>query len=104
MSVEVLTQENFHEKISSAEVIVIVDFFADWCGPCKRIAPVLQQIAEENEGKLVVYKINIDDAAEIATKYNIKSIPCMISFKNGEVHKQVIGAVPKRDILAIADL
>jgi thioredoxin 1 len=82
---------------------VLVDFYADWCGPCKAIAPFLEAIANENTGKILVGKVNVDGNQELAAEYSVMSIPHFISFKGGNVHKQTVGAVPKNELLALVD-
>ena len=78
----------------------MVDFYADWCGPCKMIGPVIEQLAEAYAGKIKVGKVNVDENMELASKYRIMSIPAIMFFKNGEVQDQIIGAVPKAQIEA----
>ncbi len=102
MSVEVLTNENFEEKIKGSEKTVIVDFYADWCMPCKMVAPIFEDIATTNS-EVQVYKVNVDEASQIAQKFQVTSIPTIISFKNGEVHKKTVGALPKEGILELAE-
>ena len=100
MSVEIITKDNFDEKLTAAgDKLVIVDFYADWCGPCKMLAPVLDQIAQEN-ADLVVYKINTDENPEAAQKAEIVGLPTMVSYKNGVEHKRVSGVKPKAALLA----
>lgn len=101
MSVEVLTNENFDEKIKGSNKPVIVDFYADWCMPCKMVAPILEDIATNNDD-VQIYKVNVDEAGEVAQKYEVRNIPTIISFKNGELHKKQVGAVPKEAILELA--
>lgn len=99
MSIEKLTTANFSDKVGNSDKPVIIDFYADWCGPCKMIAPILDEIAEEYSDKVDVYKINVDENPELASKYSVMSIPNVISFKNGNIYKRVLGAVPKDDLL-----
>ena len=103
MEVKQLTSADFHETIKNSEIPVIVDFYADWCGPCKRIAPLLKEIAAESGGKVLVCKVNVDENQDIASEFSIMSIPYVISFKNGEVYKHVVGAVPKSELLALIE-
>ena len=84
---------NFEEEVLKSELPVLVDFFADWCGPCKMMAPVIAQLAEDYDGKVKVGKINTDENTEIAVKYGVMSIPNLKIFKNGEVVDEVVGAV-----------
>ena len=96
MSEIILTNQNFEEEVK--EGLVLVDFFATWCGPCKMIAPVISQIAEEYKGKVKVGKVNVDDENDLAMKYQILSIPTLILFKNGEPIKTLIGLSSKSEI------
>lgn len=96
MSEIILTNQNFEEEIK--EGVVLVDFFATWCGPCKMIAPVLSQIAEEYKGKVKVGKVNVDDENALAIKYQIASIPTLILFKDGKPIKTLIGLSSKSEI------
>jgi len=93
----IFTTENFEAEVLQSDVPVLVDFYADWCGPCKMMAPVVESMAEEFEGKLKVGKCNIDDNMELAQKYKIVSIPAFIVFKNGEAAANFIGAMSKDD-------
>ena len=97
MEVE-LTTANFDREVLSSDVPVIVDFWAEWCMPCKMVAPVLQELASEYQGKLKVGKVNVDDQAELAGQYNIVSIPTLLVFKNGERVGQQVGAAPRPKI------
>ncbi|VAX37650.1 Thioredoxin [hydrothermal vent metagenome] len=98
MAVIDATEKSFEAEVLKSDLPVLVDFWAEWCGPCKAIAPVIKEIAEELEGKLKVVKVNIEDAQELAGKYNVMSIPMMIVFKGGEQVEQIMGAVSK-DVL-----
>lgn len=96
MSNEVtLTEENFEQEVINADMPVLVDFWAEWCMPCKMVAPVLEEIADDYEGKLKVGKLNVDSEGEIAMKYNVVSIPTILLFKDGKVVNQHVGAAPK---------
>ena len=93
------TDSTFDEEIKGATEPVLVDFWAEWCGPCKMVAPVLEEIATEHSDKLTVAKVNIDENPEIARRYQIMSIPTMSVFAGGEVVKSIIGAKPKAALL-----
>src|SRR5690606_27750453 len=92
------TDYNFDQEVLNADVPVMVDFWAPWCGPCRMIAPVVEEIAKEYQGKLKVVKVNTDENQQVAVKYGIRSIPTIGLFKNGEVVDAIIGAVPKQMI------
>lgn len=94
-----LTAENFDEVLAESETPIVVDFWAEWCGPCKMIAPILDEIAEEQQGKVRVAKLNVDDASDIAMRYGVMSIPTMIKFTDGEVDKRVTGAKAKVQLM-----
>ena len=100
MAVVKLTAENFEQEVLKSDKPVLVDFYADWCGPCKMMAPVIEQISNE-ETEIKVGKINIDENIEIAQKYKVMSIPMFIAFKNGEVAAKTLGAQPKEEVLKL---
>ena len=97
--ISTLTDTIFDEEIGGAAEPVIVDFWAEWCGPCKMVAPVLEEIASEHGDKLTVAKVNIDENPEIARRYQIMSIPTMSVFSGGEVVRSIVGAKPKAALL-----
>ena len=89
------TDATFETEVLGSDIPVLVDFWAVWCAPCRIIAPIVEQLASENEGKLKVAKVDVDSNPQTAIKYNIRSIPTLLVFKNGEVVEQMVGAVPK---------
>ena len=89
------TSENFDEEVMKSDVPVLIDFYADWCGPCKMMAPVVAELAEEYEGKAKVGKINVDNEQALAEKFGVMSIPSFVVIKNGKVAEQVLGAMAK---------
>jgi thioredoxin 1 len=95
-----VTDTNFQAEVIESDVPVLVDFWAPWCGPCRMVAPVVQEIAEERGEALKVVKLNIDDNQNTAVQFNVMSIPTLMLFRNGEVAKTVIGAYPKRKLEA----
>ena len=95
-----LTSQNFKTTVSSAATPVLVDFWAPWCGPCKAIAPILEELAGELDGKLTIAKVNIDDHGEVASEYGSRAIPTMLLFKGGQVVEQLVGMMPKAALKA----
>ena len=102
MAIEI-TKENFEEVVLKNQLPVLVDFWATWCGPCKMIGPIVEEIAEELEGKVAVGKINVDKQPELANRYGVMSIPTLLVFKNGEITNKKIGYMPKEKILEMLD-
>ena len=94
-----LSASTFDEEINSASTPILVDFWAEWCGPCKLIAPILDEIASEQEGRLTVAKLNVDEAPDVARRFGVMSIPTMILFDGGEPAKRMVGAKPKEALL-----
>lgn len=95
-----LSDATFDETIGSLETPVIVDFWAEWCGPCKMIAPTLEEIAEEQDGKLAVAKLNVDDNPDTARRFEVMSIPTLLVFKDGEPVKRLVGAKGKGQLMS----
>ena len=93
-----LTDDNFSAEVLSAETPVLVDFWAAWCGPCRMVAPIVEELANEYAGRAKICKLDVDDAQKTAGEYGIRSIPTLLIFKEGKVADQVIGAVPKSQI------
>lgn len=92
------TAENFDEEVLASDIPVFVDFYADWCGPCKMMAPVVEKLAEKYEGKLKVGKCNVDEENALAGRYRVMSIPTMMVFANGEVCETIVGAVSQAEL------
>ncbi len=97
----VLTKENFDEEVLNSDKPVLVDFWATWCGPCRMIAPVLQEIAQELDGKIKVGKVNVDEQPELTYQYFVNNIPSLMVFKDGELADSTIGYHTKEEILAM---
>ncbi len=101
--VVVLTSASWENDVTKSNGVVVVDFWAAWCGPCRMVAPTIEELAKEYEGKIKVGKLNTDENSDIASKYKIMGIPTIMFFKNGEKVDQIVGAVPKQQIKAKID-
>jgi len=101
--VKEFSTDDFKSEVVESDTPVLVDFWAEWCGPCRVIAPVVEELANDYEGKVKFGKVNVDDYNEVASEYGVRSIPTLLIFKNGAVVNQIVGAVPKASITDILD-
>ena len=104
MAIVILNKENFQQEALQSDMPVLVDFWASWCGPCRVLSPVVDEIGAEFEGKLKIGKVNVDEAPALALEYGVQNIPTLILFKQGKVAGTSIGAKPKEEILAFLGL
>ncbi|MEC7201788.1 MAG: thioredoxin [Verrucomicrobiota bacterium] len=102
-SMESLTDSSFEEKVLKTSGPALVDFWAEWCGPCKMLTPVLEKLSKENEGKIQIFKVNVDECQQLAVQFNIRSIPTLLFFKDGQVQEQVVGLKSESDLQASID-
>lgn len=103
MSELVITEESFEQEVLKSELPVLIDLWAVWCGPCKVLSPIVEEIAKEYEGKIKVGKINVDENPDIAMRYDVRSIPTLILFKNGQIVSHMVGVQPKAFITGEID-
>ena len=103
MATITVTKDNFESAVLQSEKTVLLDFWAPWCGPCRMVAPIVEEIAEENE-EIILGKINVDEEMELAVRFNISSIPTLVVVKNGEAVQTAVGYRPKESILKLLDL
>ena len=101
MSEVVLTSKNYVEEVEKSTIPVLIDFWATWCGPCRAMMPIVEQIAKENEGKIKVCKVNVDEAQDLAERFEIMSIPTFIAIKNGNVVGKSLGVQSKEEVLKL---
>lgn len=104
MSELVITKENFEKEVMHSELPVMIDFWASWCGPCKMLAPVVAELAEELDGKAKVGKVNVDEQPELAAAFQISSIPTVVVVKNGKMTQSSVGVRPKQQLLEMLSL
>jgi len=95
-----VNDENFENDVLNSKLPVLVDFWAEWCGPCKNLTPILEEISEELKGKVLIVKINLDENQELAMKYSIRSIPTLLFFNKGDLVDTKVGLLPKNDLVA----
>jgi len=98
-----ITADNFDSEVLQSDVPVLVDFWAEWCGPCKAIGPSIEQLATEYAGKAKVYKVDVDSEGDLASRYGVMSIPALLVFKGGKVVEQMVGAAPKATLAQLID-
>ena len=103
MAAITLTSANFEEEVLKSDVPVLVDFWASWCGPCKMLGPMVEQVAEESDGSFKVGKVNVDDEPELAQKYAVMSIPTVMFFKDGELLDKKVGVMPPQEFVKVIE-
>ena len=100
MSTYIITDSNFDEEIKNSKVPILVDFWAEWCGPCKQIGPILEEISEEKKDLINIFKLNIDENPEIPQKFGVRGIPTLMFFKDGKLIDTKVGSLPKSSLIA----
>ncbi len=103
MAVVTVTQDNFDKTVRESDKPVLVDFWASWCGPCRMVSPIVDEIGNESDGRYKVAKVNVDEQPDLAERYNVMSIPTLMVFKNGEPAETSVGVRSKQDILSMLD-
>jgi thioredoxin 1 len=98
-----VTNDSWEKEVMQSQNVVMVDFWAAWCGPCKMVAPVVEELAKEYEGKAKFFKLNTDENPDLASRYKIRGIPTLMFFKNGQIMEQIVGVVPKAQLKAKLD-
>ena len=99
MALVTITDDNFEEEVIKSDKPVLIDFWATWCGPCRMIAPIVEELAKEYEGKVKIGKLDVDSNQQTSIKFGVRSIPTILIFKDGKVKETIIGAVPKKNIV-----
>ncbi|NLL05317.1 MAG: thioredoxin [Clostridiaceae bacterium] len=102
-NVMIISKDNFEDEVLKSDKVVLVDFWAPWCGPCRAVGPIVDELADEYEGKAKISKLNVDDEGELAAKFRVMSIPTIMIFKDGEVVEKVIGARTKTELTSLID-
>ncbi|HJP37522.1 MAG: thioredoxin [Gammaproteobacteria bacterium] len=103
MSIEHITSENFESKVLKSQELILIDFWAEWCGPCKTLAPILDQIADEYKGRVQIAKLDVEKSQDIAMQFGVRSIPTLILFKGGVVEAQHVGMLSKEQLTKLLD-
>ncbi len=103
MSIEHITSENFESKVLKSQELILIDFWAEWCGPCKTLAPILDQIADEYKGRVQIAKLDVEKSQDIAMQFGVRSIPTLILFKGGVVEAQHVGILSKEQLTKLLD-